>query len=98
MNTDLERIEAEALKLSIEDRERLSEALIESLDQAGSDSTGKFSGFSSEEIQKSWLAEIDRRIQGIRDGQTRPVPVDEAFANVRTRLKAARAHRSQGAG
>jgi putative addiction module component (TIGR02574 family) len=94
MNPELERIEAEALQLPIEDRERLIETLIESLDQAHGVTTGEFGGFSSGEIQKSWLEEIDRRIQRIRDGQSKPVPVGEAFANIQARLKAACAHRS----
>ena len=98
MRTELERIEAEALQLSAGDRERLIEALIESLDQADSATVGEFGGFASAEIQKSWLEEIDRRIQRIRDGQSQPVPVAEAFANIQERLQVARANRSQGTG
>ncbi|MEQ1801434.1 MAG: addiction module protein [Gammaproteobacteria bacterium] len=98
MNAELERIEAEALKLPVEDRERLIEALIESLDQADGATSGEFGGFASAEIQKSWLEEIDRRIRRIRDGQSQPVPVAEAFASIQERLKVARANRSQGTG
>ncbi len=98
MNTALERIEAEALQLSVEDRERLIEALIDSLDQADGATIGEFGGFASAEIQKSWVEEIDRRIQRIRDGHSQPVPVAEAFANIQERLKVARANRSQGTG
>ena len=93
MNTELERIEADALKLSTDDRERLVEALIGSLDGEGNPAPGEFGGFASAEIQKSWLDEAERRVQQIRDGQRKTIPAEEVLANVRARLKASRALR-----
>ena len=63
MDTELERIEVEALKLSVEERERLIEVLIDSLDQDGHPAPGEYGGFASAEIQKSWLDEAQRRIR-----------------------------------
>ncbi|MSR09438.1 MAG: addiction module antitoxin RelB [Gammaproteobacteria bacterium] len=93
MNTELERIAAEALKLNAHDREHLVEVLIDSLDQDGDPAPGDFGGFTSAEIQKSWLDEAERRVQLIRDGQRKTIPADEVLANVRERLKASRALR-----
>jgi hypothetical protein len=95
MNTELERIEAEALQLSVEDRERLIEALIESLDQeqrdhANGTTTGEFGGFATAELQKYWLDEAERRMHLIRSGHMKTFPADEVMASVRARLKASR--------
>ena len=87
MNTELERIKAEALKLRTEERERLIEMLIDSLDQVDVTANSDFGGFASAETRKSWTEEIERRIQRIRNGQSKPIPVDDALANVRARLK-----------
>lgn len=93
MNTELERIKAEALKLGTEERERLIEMLMDSLDQAEPTANGEFGGFASAETRKFWMEEIERRIQRIRNGQSKPMPVDDAIANVRARLKVSCANR-----
>ncbi len=90
MNTEPERVEADALKLSADDRERLVEALIGSLDGEGNPAPGDFGGFASAEIQKSWLDEAERRVQLVREGQNKTFPAEEVMADVRARLKAAR--------
>jgi putative addiction module component (TIGR02574 family) len=93
MNTELERIEAEALKLSAQDRECLVEVLIDSLDRDGDRTPGEFGGFASAEIQKSWLDEAERRMHLIREGRMQTHPADEVMADARAMLKASRENR-----
>lgn len=95
MNTELERVEAAALQLCIEDRALLVKALIQSLDQerpdrVNGDSPGEFGGFATAELQKYWLDEAERRLQQIRSGERKTFPADEVMASVRARLKASR--------
>lgn len=95
MNEIFQRIEAEALQLSTEDRERLVEALIDSLDpnspgQVRCAAGGDFGGFATAELQKYWLDEAERRLQQIRSGEMKTRPADEAMAEVRARLRATR--------
>ena len=90
MDTERERIEVEALKLSVEDRERLIEILIDSLDQDGHPTPGQYGGFASAEIQKSWLDEAQRRIRLVREGLMKTYPAEEVLADLRARLKDSR--------
>ncbi len=90
MNTELERITAEALKLSTDDRERLVEGLICSLDRDRDPAQGKFGGFASAELQKYWLDEAERRMQLLREGRTRTYSAEEVFAEARAHLKPVR--------
>jgi|GEM_PF-2280902 len=90
MTSELERLEAEALKLPVEERERLIEMLIDSLGQADTTTDGKFGGFASAELQKYWLAEAERRMQLLREGRTRTYSADEVITEARARLKAVR--------
>jgi putative addiction module component (TIGR02574 family) len=69
-----EHIEAEALRLPREERARLAEALISSLDEES-------------EIEKAWSAEIKRRLQDLRSGAVQSIPADEVFAELDDLLK-----------
>ena len=97
MNSELDRLAAEALKLSVEDRERLVEGLIRSLDRDRDPAHGKFGGFDSAEIQNYWLDEAERRMQWVREGRMKTYPAEEVLANVRAQL-ASRAARLGGRG
>lgn len=66
MALPIERIEAEALKLSRRERARLAEALISSLDE-------------DSEIEEAWRQEIVRRLEELRDGSVSTIPSDEVF-------------------
>jgi len=61
-----EIIEQEALSLPLEDRARLAQKLLLSLDT-----------LSEEERDDIWLTEASRRARELDRGEVRPVPVDE---------------------
>lgn len=74
MAATVEQIEAEALSLPIEDRARLAEHLIASLD-------------ADAETEKAWAKEIERRLQALDSGTVKSIPASEVFAEIRNRLK-----------
>jgi len=73
MNTALEVLEAEALKLSPSDRSHLLERLIASLD-------------ADPEVEAAWGKEADRRQAELDSGAVAAVSGDEAIARLRARL------------
>jgi putative addiction module component (TIGR02574 family) len=64
-----------AKSLPPEDRARLAEELLATLDP------------SDDEVDAAWDAEIRKRITEIENGTVRPIPADEAFAQVRQALR-----------
>lgn len=64
-----EQIEAEARRLPREERARLAEALISSLDEEG-------------EVEREWAAEIRRRVQELRSGAVETISAEEVFAEL----------------
>jgi putative addiction module component (TIGR02574 family) len=75
MPSELETIEAQALKLSPEERAQLADRLIASL-------------FEDKEIEDAWAAEVERRIEEVEAGRSKLVPADEAIARARAAIKA----------
>lgn len=73
VSTNLDVLEAEALKLAPADRSRLLERLIASLD-------------SEPEIEEAWAREADRRETELESGAVVAVPGHEAIARLRARL------------
>lgn len=73
MNSQLEIIEAEALKLPPADRTHLLERLIASLE-------------SDPEVEAAWALEADRREAELDAGQAAEVSGQEAIARLRARL------------
>jgi putative addiction module component (TIGR02574 family) len=73
MSTNLEILEAEALKLAPADRSHLLERLIASLD-------------SDPEIEQAWELEADRREAELESGAATAVPGHEAMARLRSRF------------
>lgn len=73
MNTSLEVLEAEVLKLAAADRSHLLERLIASLD-------------SDPELDAAWEREADRREAELESGSVLPVPGHEAVARLRAKL------------
>jgi putative addiction module component (TIGR02574 family) len=70
-----EQIAEAALLLSNEDRARLADRLVESLDpEAGSP------------IHAVWAKEAERRLEEVRSGKVKTIPGDEALARVRKAL------------
>lgn len=74
MPSELEAIQAQALKLSAEERARLADRLIASL-------------FDDKEIEEAWAVEVERRIKEIESGRAKLVPAAEAIARARTAVK-----------
>ena len=75
MSTPLHALEAAALLLPPEQRAKLAERLIASLDR-------------DPEIEGAWDEEIKRRIAEFDAGRLESVPAEEVFAEARSRLRA----------
>jgi len=74
MSSQLEIVEAEALKLSAEERAHLADRLLASLSDDA-------------EVEEAWAAEVERRIAEIESGRVQLVPASEAVARARAALK-----------
>lgn len=75
MSAVLEKLKAQALKLSAPDRDELVRSLIASVDGEPED--------AAEAIARAWDAEIERRISDFEAGKTKGIPTDEVFAEIR---------------
>jgi putative addiction module component (TIGR02574 family) len=69
-----EQLEAELLQLPPAVRARLAEALLDSLEEADT------------ETDLAWADEAERRYQELKAGAVKGVPVADALATARTRL------------
>ena len=74
METPLEFLESEALKLTHGERAALAQRLLASLDE-------------DSEIEDAWAAEIERRIADVESGAVQVIPIADALARVRAALK-----------
>ena len=74
MSSQLESVEAEAMKLSAEERAQLADRLIASL-------------FEDAESEDAWEVEVERRIAEIEAGRSKLIPASEAIARARAALK-----------
>ena len=74
MSSQVEILEAEALKLSPEERAELADRLIGSL-------------FQDVEIEEAWAAEVERRVAEIESGRSQTIPAAESIARARAALK-----------
>ena len=72
MDATLQSIEAEALKLSPEERTELIERLIVSV--------------APLPLSVAWQAEIERRISDMDAGRMQPLPAEEVFARIEAKL------------
>ena len=72
--TQLEILEAEALKLTPGERAALAQRLLASLDEDA-------------EIETVWAAEVEHRIADVESGSVEVIPIAEALARVRAALK-----------
>ena len=70
--TPVERVYAEVLALSSEEREKLVVLMDKDLN----------SGWASPEIKQAWMEEIERREQLHRDGKNPDIPWEEARESV----------------
>jgi putative addiction module component (TIGR02574 family) len=74
METQLEILEEEALKLTSGERAALAQRLLSSLDEDA-------------EIEEAWAVEVERRIADVESGVVQVIPMAEALAQVRAALK-----------
>jgi putative addiction module component (TIGR02574 family) len=74
MGSQLEALEAEALKLTSGERAAFAQLLLASLDEDA-------------EIEEAWAIEIERRIADVESGAAQVIPISEALAQVRAALK-----------
>ena len=75
MSTTVEDVEAQALKLSAEDRAELIERLITTV-------------VPHPPLHPAWEAEIARRIDDLDAGRTKLIPGDQVFAEIRAVIEA----------
>ena len=69
MDTELEKVEAEALKLRPGERAALAQRLLASLEE-------------DKEIEEAWAQEVERRIAEVESGAVQLIPIEEALARV----------------
>ena len=74
MQTPVELITTEAMKLTSDEREAIVQVLIASLEHDG-------------EADEALAVEVERRIAEIENGNVKAIPMDEALAQVRASLK-----------
>lgn len=74
MSTQLEIVEAQALRLTAEERAQLADRLISSL-------------FEDHDIESAWADEVERRIEEIESGRAKLVPAAEAITRARAAIK-----------
>jgi putative addiction module component (TIGR02574 family) len=79
MASPYETVLNDALHLPLEERSRIAARLIESMDDDDS------------ELSPAWQAEIERRIESIKNGTAKLMSHDEAMASVRQKLAQQRA-------
>ena len=80
MSWSLEAIEVAALQLSREDRERLIDALIASLEPLPVE--------MPEHIAKAWELEIARRVEEMDAGLVESIPYEQVMAELRAKIEA----------
>lgn len=73
MNSQIDSLFSEAMKLSPDDREALAARLYDSLHDDLS-------------LDPAWDAEIARRVEEIRSGTVKGIPAEEVFRKMRERL------------
>jgi putative addiction module component (TIGR02574 family) len=70
------KLEAKALELPPDQRARLAQRLISSLDQA-----------SDPESEELWIREAERRLEELESGSVEPVPAERVLEKARSSLR-----------
>ena len=79
MTDAAKKLMREAMALPSEERRRLGLALLESIDE--------LEGDDEIVLHDAWNAEIVRRIERVRSGESKPIPWEEAEARLRESLR-----------
>jgi putative addiction module component (TIGR02574 family) len=74
MSNQLVIIEAQALKLTPEDRAQLADRLITSI-------------VEDHEIESAWASEVERRIEEIESGRAKLIPAADSIARARAAIE-----------
>lgn len=74
MSSQVEALEAEAMKLTVEERAHLADRLMASLCEDSA-------------IEGAWAAEVERRIAEIEAGRSPVIPATEVIAHARDALR-----------
>ena len=74
MPNQLALVEAQALKLTAEERAKLADRLLASLSE-------------DHGIEEAWAAEVERRIEEVESGRAQLFPAAEAIARARAAIK-----------
>ena len=74
MGNRLEDLEAEALSLTLGERAAFAQLLLASLDEDA-------------EIEDAWAIEVERRIAEVEAGAVQVIPIEDALAQARAKLK-----------
>ena len=75
MHPNIEELAKETMALDIEDRELLAGKLLLSLDEP-----------TPSEVERLWLDEAERRLEGYRAGRVQGIPADEVFSRAISEL------------
>jgi len=76
MSADIADIQAKLQRLSQEEKIEILRGLLADL-----------AGPPDPEIERAWLAEAQRRYKEVVEGKVKPIPAEEVFRKVRSRLK-----------
>jgi putative addiction module component (TIGR02574 family) len=76
MNSNLDQLTADAMKLPLRDRVQLAQRLVSTLDEELESDT-----------EALWFAEAERRLEELRSGKVEGIDSDEAFRTGREALK-----------
>jgi putative addiction module component (TIGR02574 family) len=76
MSNDAQQLLDQAMALPAEERAKLAEKLLESLDHD-----------NQREIDEAWLDEVQRREAALEAGETSTIPAEDVFRRLRDRKK-----------
>ena len=74
MACQIDIIEAQALKLTAEERSQLADRLITSI-------------LDDHEVESAWAVEVERRIEDIDSGRVKLIPAAESIAKARAAIR-----------
>lgn len=74
METQLEKLTAEALKLTVSERAAFAQLLLASLEEDA-------------DVEHAWAIEVEHRIGEVERGETHSIPIADALKTIRATLK-----------
>jgi putative addiction module component (TIGR02574 family) len=74
MDTQFEKLTAEALKLTVSERAAFAQLLLASLEE-------------DDDVERAWAIEVERRIARVESGEMQSVPIADVLAKIHASLK-----------